>query len=83
MKKLNHPFVFWLKISIRKTWFSYWWKTRGANFLEFQVWIFRISIGMPWYQGYLDSVKKDYGSLNTIEESNKGNLKHWLSIKIG
>lgn len=77
------PWVFWISIRIRRKWFSYWWKTRGANFIEFQVWIFKITIGRPWHKDAVHRFRKDYGTHNHIREVNRDNLKYWFSIPIG
>ena len=74
------PWVFWINVSIRREWFSYWWKTRGSNFVEYQVWIFKISIGRPWLRSVVESKIRDYGNIDTILETNKTNLNAPLSI---
>jgi hypothetical protein len=76
------PWVIWFKVSIRRKWFSYWWKTRGANFLELQVWIFKISIGMPWAADAVHRFRKDYGSHDHIRETNRCNAIPFFSFKI-
>jgi hypothetical protein len=76
------PWVFWMHISIRRDWFSYWWKTRGSNFVEFQVWIFCISIGRPWLKKIVESNIRDYGGVSQILKTNEANLNHPLSIQI-
>jgi hypothetical protein len=48
------PWIAWFRIEIRKDWFCFFFKTRGSNFLEFQIWIFKISIGMPWKKHVLE-----------------------------
>lgn len=76
------PWVFWMHISIRRDWFSYWWSTRGANFVEFQVWIFCISIGRPWLKSVIESKIHQYGSAYSIKKTNEENLKLPMSILI-
>lgn len=83
MNNSKLPWVFWLNISIRRDWFKRFWKTRGANFLEMQAWIFKISIGMPWLQGPVSSTRKNYGSYDYIRKTNLDNLKQPFSIAIG
>jgi hypothetical protein len=80
MKK--HSWVFWINISIRKQWFSYWWKTRGSNHIEFQVWIFKINIGQPWVDSVLKYHLENDGSLNYIDRINQDNLKTPFSFLI-
>ena len=79
---IRYPWVFWVSISIRKEWFSYWWKTRGSNFIEFQVWIFKINIGMPWQK----SPRMYYNKMNELRNMKKTNencLKAPFSFLIG
>ena len=66
-KKTN--WVFWFKISIRRKWFSYWWSTRGANFKEYQIWIFKISIGQPWLHDVIEQETK--GHADNVNSDNK------------
>ena len=80
IKTSKMPWVFWFRISIRRKWFSYWWHTRGANYYELQVWIFKISIGRPWFIGAVYQNRKDYGSLNHIRQTNADNLKAPFTI---
>ena len=79
----NFPWVFWFNISLRPDWFSYWWKTRGANFLEYQIWIFKISIGRPWKEHVLLGYLNDYNNLKIPEKTNEANLNPLFSFKIG
>lgn len=64
---MKNKWVFWFRISVRKQWFSYWWKTRGSNHMELQIWIFKISIGLPWNKSIQD--------IDYIEKTNYNNLK--------
>lgn len=82
MKK-KFPWVFWVNISIRKDWFSYWWKSRGSNCLNLQVWIFSISIGRPWINHVLEDKIKDFGSLDSAKKVNDNNLTAPISFQIG
>ena len=50
----NFPWIAWLRIEIRRNWFCFFSKTRGSNFMEYQIWIFKISIGMPWKKHVLN-----------------------------
>lgn len=79
----SFPWVLWLNITIRRNWFTNLWYTRGSNFFEAQVWIFKISIGMPWIKDVLVGKIRDYGSLKTAKETNEGILKNTKSIQIG
>lgn len=78
----NYPWVFWLKISYRPKWFSKWWKTRGSNAVEYQVWVFKISIGQPWLKCAVDAHQSSYGSAMYVHKCNKENLKMPLSFKM-
>lgn len=51
----NYPWVFWINISYRPKWFKMFWKTRGANYIEYQVLILKITIGRPWFKGSVDA----------------------------
>lgn len=83
IKAAKLPWVFWINISIRRKWFSKWWKTRGSNYVEYQLWIFRISIGRPWIQDVVYRYRKDRGSYASIRETNEANLRQRFAIKIG
>lgn len=81
--KNKQPWVFWFSISYRPKWFKKFWRTRGTNFIEYQIFFLKISIGRPWLH------EEDYGlGINTtredqIKEINKGNLKQPFSLLIG
>lgn len=79
---MKQPWVFWFRISIRKDWFKYWWKTRGSNYIEFQVWILRISIGLPWHKNVKEYYLNQYGNLNHLDKTNLDNLKAPLTLLI-
>ncbi len=78
-KNANIDWVFWIDISIRKEWFTKFWKTRGANFLEIQFFNLRIGIGMPWLNTYLTYF--DYMDEN-IYKTNIDNAKRRFSFLI-
>jgi hypothetical protein len=80
---IGFPWIFWLDIRIRKDWFSYWWKSRGSNCINFQVWIFDISIGRPWKKNALLSNVRDYNSLDSAKNTNNSNLKAPFAFQIG
>lgn len=78
------PWVFWINITKRPQWFSYWWKTRGSNYIEFQVWKFSISIGMPWHQSVLNYMASDpLRGLSSAKATNEANQKGKYSFLIG
>lgn len=77
------PWVFYIDIKIRKNWFSYWWKTRGSNALEIQIWIFCITIGMPWHYSVVRYYLRLYGGLNQLKLSNDSFTKKRFSLLIG
>ena len=79
---IKYPWVFSFRIKIRRDWFSYWWKTRGANFVEFQVWIFNITIGRPWHENpriYYNEQKQ----LEHMKKTNEANLKAKFTFLVG
>jgi hypothetical protein len=76
----NYPWVFWVRISYRPKWFSRRWSTRGANFKEIQLWVFKISIGRPWLKGPIEAHIRDYGSTQYVHDTNKQNLKPFFSF---
>ena len=72
--KMKKPsWVFWLNISIRKHWFSKWWKSRGANSIDIQVWIFHINIGLPWHKNVLRYELEMFGNYDNLEKTNRIN----------
>lgn len=79
----NFPWILHLKVEVRKDWFSKLWKTRGANYLELQVWIFKITIGMPWIKDVLADYLANYKSLDIPKATNNSFLAHSPSIQIG
>lgn len=81
-KKIICPWVFYINISVRKDWFSYWWSTRGSNFKEFQVWMFKISVGRPWSQIVLELLMSEYGNIEYAMKTNTENLRGPFTILI-
>ena len=79
----KYPWVFWFNIKIRTKWFSYFWKARGANYLEIQFLCFYISIGRPWSEYYLETNIRDYGNLNSIKKTNDSFPQKWYYFHIG
>lgn len=41
--------VFWIVIEKRE-WFTNFWKSRGANAIDIQIYNYRIGIGLPWHK---------------------------------
>lgn len=82
--KLNlnskYPWVFY--ISVRKrSWFKNFYKSRGANYIEFQIFKFVITIGMPWNSQNINYASKNpswYHSMNARNES----FNKWYHIHI-
>ncbi len=72
-KQTKVTWVFWINLSIRKNWFKFFWKTRGANYLEVQLWIFKLSIGLPWHKEVVKAQIRDYGHTRSLELSNLSN----------
>jgi hypothetical protein len=79
---MKQPWVFWFRINIRKNWFSYWYKTRGSNYIEFQIWIIKISIGLPWSENVKKYFLDQYGNLKLLDRVNQNNLKSPLTLLI-
>lgn len=77
------PYIFWINISIRKNWFSLFWKSRGANFIEIQFLIFKINIGCSWGKNILKYYTDNCESLSLLKKSNEMNLKAPLSFQVG
>lgn len=77
------PWMFWIRISIRKQWFAFFWKSRLANCLDIQIWIFNIIIGIPWSKNPLQQQMKDYKTLRFAKNTNDGIKKSRFSFQIG
>lgn len=60
--------VFWFEIRYRPNWFSRFWKNRGANFKDYQIWKFHVSIGRPWLKAYEDAYGE--GEINLANAKN-------------
>lgn len=82
MEKKNRKvgWVFWIKIEYRKNWFSFFWKTRGANYIEFQIWVFKISIGLPWKKRVVNGYTRVNKHLKIIKDTNENNAKMRFAI---
>lgn len=75
--------IFWIEIN-RRSWFKKLWSTRGANFIDIQIFGYLLSIGLPWKKCVIDGYKRDYTNKaeSHIKQVNQQNLKHKFSIKI-
>lgn len=82
-KEKNFPWIFYITIEFNTDWFSYWWKTRGANFLQLQILFFKIKLGRPWLKCYLENQIKEYGSLKYVKETNDSFKDSWYAFQIG
>jgi hypothetical protein len=78
----NYPWVFWITIRYRPRWFKRFWESRGANYVEYQLWVFQVIIGRPWLRGPVESHQRDFGSAKYVHNCNKENLRHWFSFKM-
>jgi hypothetical protein len=41
--------IFWVSIEKRE-WFKNFWKSRGSNCVDIQIYNYHISIGLPWHK---------------------------------
>lgn len=80
----DYPWVLWIKISIRKDWFTHLWYTRGANACDIQLWKIRIQIGLPWIKDAVISNFRDYRTDKTMMSANTGIYQNtFFSMVIG
>ena len=79
----RYPWVFWLRFE-KRDWFSNFWKSRGANFLEIQIFKLCISIGLPWNKEVLKQVDVNYPleGLNHLRKTNE-TFNKWYHFHIG
>ena len=79
----SYPWVFWIRFETRD-WFTNFWKSRGSNCLDIQIYKLHISIGMPWHQEVLKKQKENYPlqGLNHCKEANESFTK-WYHFHIG
>jgi len=71
--------VFWITFEKRQ-WFSKLWKTRGANFMNIQIFGLMISIGLPWKNVYINVHNRDYRTLKHLKTTNDANLAKGILI---
>lgn len=83
MNLKKFPWVFWIRISIRKRWFAFFWKSRGANVFDIQIWIFNITIGIPWSTLPLESDFRDYKTLKYAKKTNDSFKNKRFTLQIG
>lgn len=79
LTKIKFPWVFWIRFEKRQ-WFSKLWKSRGANFMDIQIFNIHISIGMPWKKMYMNSNMRDYRSLKHMKHTNSVNRNKGIQI---
>ena len=79
----NYPWVFYIRIS-KRNWFSNFWKSRGSNCLDIQIYNLHISIGMPWHKEVLIKTNVNYPmeGLNHCRKANE-TFNRWYCLKIG
>ena len=81
-KTSNIDWVFWIQIQKREGFFKRFWKSRGSNGLDIQIYNWHISIGLPWLKEVVDKADANYplegiNHFYKINESNRqGNKIH-------
>jgi len=76
------PWVFWIRFEKRE-WFSNFWKARGSNCLDIQIFKIHVSIGMPWHKEALRYASEDtLNGYKPLISANKTFTK-WYHIHIG
>lgn len=84
MKKttVKLKWVFWFRVEKWRTDFRT--KIRGANYIEFWLYFFRISIGMPWAKAFVEyEVGHPLGiGVKGIEKNNNEILRNCKSIRV-
>lgn len=81
---INHyPWVFWLRFE-KRDWFTNFWKSRGANCLDIQIYKLHISIGMPWHTEVLRKAEVNYPleGLDHCKKTNESFTK-WYQFHVG
>ena len=75
--------VFYITIRKRE-WFKKFWKTRGANFMEIQIYNYCISLGLPWLKLVVDKAETNYPlkGINHFIETNE-TFNKWYHFRIG
>jgi hypothetical protein len=74
--------VFWITIQKREGWFKKFWKTRGSNAMEIQIYNYRISIGLPWHPEVIRKADVNYpmegvNYMIKTNEQNRIGIKKW------
>jgi hypothetical protein len=79
----NYPWVFWIRFEKRK-WFKNFWKTRGSNCMDIQLYNLRISIGLPWHRDVLMKAKENHPleGLGHFRRANE-TFNKWYCFHIG
>lgn len=73
--------VFWVFIEKRE-WFTNFWKSRGSNCLDIQIYNYHIGIGLPWHKEVIRKANVNHPMegvnhmLNTNEQNRKG-VEKW------
>ena len=78
----RYPWVFWIRFE-KRDWFCNFWKSRGSNCLDIQIFKLHISIGMPWHKAVLKYASED--TLNGFEPLKSANktFTKWYHLHIG
>ena len=79
-KKID--WVFWLTVQKREGWFTKFWKSRGSNAMEIQIYDYRISIGLPWHpevirKADVNHPREGVGHMLKTNEQNRIGIKKW------
>jgi hypothetical protein len=72
--------VFWFTVEKRKGWFKKFWKTRGSNYMEFQIYDWKITIGLPWHKDVIAKANQSY-PLEGINHMLKTNEQNRIGIQ--
>ena len=80
MKKVD--WVFWVTIQKRKGWFKKFWKTRGSNCMEIQIYDYKISIGLPWHKDVVAKANQNYplegiNHFHRVNKQNRIGIQKW------
>lgn len=72
--------VFWVQIEKREGFYKKFWKSRGSNCIDIQIYNYRISIGLPWHPQVLEKANENY-PLEGIDHFHRVNEQNRLGIK--
>jgi hypothetical protein len=67
--------VFWITVE-KRDWFTNFWKLRGSNCLNIQIYNYHIGIGLPWHKEVNHPMEGVKYMLRTNEENRKG-IEKW------